>query len=103
MDSKLGLQGPAVFAHQHVRQPHRMLFTQGKHRLHLALSPLAPALPHPGSHAVFFLRVLFGGQPLPKKLSSVVCSPEEVCVGTGPPASVPPSLCGFQPKSCSPH
>lgn len=88
-ESKLGLQGLAVFIHQHVRQPHNMVFwktfTQGEHHRDVALLLRAPTpCPHPGSHAVFFLRVLFGGQPLSPKAVIGGLQSEGVCTGTGP-------------------
>lgn len=98
MESKLGLQDldPAVFLPEHGRQ--LQFVSQGQHHLRFALRLLAPPLPHPGSHALFFLRVLFGRQPLsPKAVISYLQS-------TGGLHRCRSScLSGFQPKACPPH
>lgn len=67
-ESKLGLQGPAVSTHQHVRQPHILLLGLKDTHSRKTPSPLGPLtacpfcpLPHPGSHAIFFLRVSLVG------------------------------------------
>lgn len=89
-ESKLGLQGLAVFIHPHVRQPHSMLLVlkdihSRRTPSRLGLQPLAPPrCPHPGSPAVFFLRALFGGQPLSPKAVIGRLQSEGVCTGTGP-------------------
>lgn len=42
---------------------------------------------------------LWWATTLPKKLPSVICSLERVCIGTG----LPDSLCGVHCRSCPPH
>lgn len=107
-DSKLVLQGPTVFIiYQHVRQPHSLLLDlkdihSRKHHLNFAPALSRPSY-FPDSHAVFFLRVLFGGQLLSPscchQLSAVQRGSGQVHVLLPHPSS----SCRFQPKSCQSH
>lgn len=90
MESKLGLQGPAVFLPEHGRQ----LQLVKDNTISASPSDCSP-LP---SHTQVLMLFSFSGSSLvgshsPQKLSSVTYSPQGVCIGAGPPASL-----AFSPK-----
>lgn len=66
MDSELGLQGPAVLIEQHT-DSHTVVsfqtFTHGQRHPSFAPPPSCPR--SPGSHVIFFLRVLFWWGSIP--------------------------------------
>lgn len=103
MESKLGLQGPAVFIRQHVRQPHSVLLVFKDIHSRKTPSQLGPLTACPSPPPRFpccFLSQgpLWWATTLPRKLSSVICSPEGICIGTGLPAS----LCEVPRQPCHP-
>lgn len=82
-ESKLGRQGPAVFRHRHVRQPHSMLLVLKdihSRKTPSRLGPLTNRLPFPSPPPTQILMLFsFSGSSLvgshsPQKLSSIVCS-----------------------------
>lgn len=81
-ESKLGRQGPAVFRHRHVRQPHSMLLVLKdihSRKTPSRLGPLTNRLPFPSPPPTQILMLFsFSGSSLvgshsPQKLSSIVC------------------------------
>lgn len=104
MESKLGLQGPAVFLRQHVRQPHSVLLVFKDIHSRKTPSQLGPltACPSPPPTQVSMLFSFSGsslvGNHSPQEAVISYLQSRGVCIGTGLPAS----LCEVPRQPCHP-